>query len=53
MSSASSLPVGPKIFRYVSKVILQSIQLFCVLMKIEDQGYILMQVSFLMQVIFV
>ncbi|XP_056609235.1 chitobiosyldiphosphodolichol beta-mannosyltransferase isoform X1 [Triplophysa dalaica] len=43
ISELKGLRVGPKIFRYVSKVVLQSIQLFYVLMKIEDQGYILMQ----------
>ncbi|XP_055050089.1 chitobiosyldiphosphodolichol beta-mannosyltransferase [Misgurnus anguillicaudatus] len=43
ISELKGLRFGPKIFRYVFKVILQSIQLFYVLMKIEDQGYILMQ----------
>ncbi|ROL28006.1 Chitobiosyldiphosphodolichol beta-mannosyltransferase [Anabarilius grahami] len=43
ISELKGLRVGPKMFRYVSKVILQSFQLFYVLMKIEDQGYILMQ----------
>uniref|UniRef100_A0A8C1VQ84 Chitobiosyldiphosphodolichol beta-mannosyltransferase n=1 Tax=Cyprinus carpio TaxID=7962 RepID=A0A8C1VQ84_CYPCA len=43
ISELKGLTVGPRIFRYASKVIFQSFQLFYVLMKIEDQGYILMQ----------
>ncbi|XP_051569831.1 chitobiosyldiphosphodolichol beta-mannosyltransferase-like isoform X2 [Myxocyprinus asiaticus] len=43
ISELKGLKVGPKIFRYVSKVIFQCFQLYYVLMKIEDQGYILMQ----------
>ncbi|RXN02536.1 chitobiosyldiphosphodolichol beta-mannosyltransferase [Labeo rohita] len=43
ISELKGLTVGPKIFRYASKVIFQCFQLFYVLMKIEDQGYILMQ----------
>uniref|UniRef100_A0A8C0YHB5 ALG1 chitobiosyldiphosphodolichol beta-mannosyltransferase n=1 Tax=Cyprinus carpio carpio TaxID=630221 RepID=A0A8C0YHB5_CYPCA len=43
ISELKGLTVGPKIFRYASKVIFQTFQLFYVLMKIEDQGYILMQ----------
>jgi len=36
--------VGPKIFSYVTKVILQSLQLLHVLLKMETQSHILMQV---------
>ncbi|XP_016405868.1 chitobiosyldiphosphodolichol beta-mannosyltransferase-like [Sinocyclocheilus rhinocerous] len=43
ISELKGLTVGPRIFRYASKVIFQSFQLFYVLMKIEDQSYILMQ----------
>ncbi|KAM6914430.1 chitobiosyldiphosphodolichol beta-mannosyltransferase [Lycodopsis pacificus] len=35
--------VGPKVFRYVTKVILQSLQLLHVLLKMETQSHILMQ----------
>ncbi|XP_060747910.1 chitobiosyldiphosphodolichol beta-mannosyltransferase [Tachysurus vachellii] len=37
------LPFGPKILRYVTKVISQSLQLLYVLMKLDDQAYILLQ----------
>lgn len=37
--------VGPAIFRYVAKVILQSLQLFYVLQKIDLPSYVLMQVG--------
>ncbi|XP_030646563.1 chitobiosyldiphosphodolichol beta-mannosyltransferase [Chanos chanos] len=43
ISEIKGLQVGPKIFRYVSKVIFQSLQLLYVLSSIEDQSYILMQ----------
>ncbi|TRY60259.1 hypothetical protein DNTS_005921 [Danionella cerebrum] len=43
ISELKGFTVGPKIFRYVSKVMLQSFQLLYVLMKIEDQGYVLLQ----------
>ncbi|XP_058627511.1 chitobiosyldiphosphodolichol beta-mannosyltransferase isoform X2 [Onychostoma macrolepis] len=43
ISELKGLTVGPKIVRYASKVIFQTVQLFYVLMRIEDQGYILMQ----------
>ncbi|XP_026858600.1 chitobiosyldiphosphodolichol beta-mannosyltransferase isoform X1 [Electrophorus electricus] len=43
ISELKSLQVGPKIFVYVSKVICQSLQLFYVLMQLEDQAYILLQ----------
>ncbi|XP_060757127.1 chitobiosyldiphosphodolichol beta-mannosyltransferase isoform X2 [Neoarius graeffei] len=37
------LPFGPKILKYVTKVISQSLQLLYVLMKLDDQAYILLQ----------
>ncbi|TTJ38835.1 Chitobiosyldiphosphodolichol beta-mannosyltransferase [Bagarius yarrelli] len=36
-------PFGPPILRYVTKVISQSLQLLYVLMKLDDQAYILLQ----------
>lgn len=38
------LSVGPKILTYVTKVIIQSLQLLLVLLRMEIQSYILMQV---------
>lgn len=35
---------GPKFLTYVTKVIVQCLQLLCVLMKMELQSHILMQV---------
>lgn len=35
---------GPKMFTYVTKVIVQCLQLLSVLMRMELQSYILMQV---------
>ncbi|XP_076839363.1 chitobiosyldiphosphodolichol beta-mannosyltransferase [Brachyhypopomus gauderio] len=43
ISELRSLQVGPKILIYISKVIIQSLQLFYVLMQLEDQAYILLQ----------
>ncbi|XP_016332408.1 chitobiosyldiphosphodolichol beta-mannosyltransferase-like isoform X2 [Sinocyclocheilus anshuiensis] len=43
ISELKGLTVGPRIFRYASKVMFQSFHLFYVLIKIEDQSYILMQ----------
>ncbi|KAL7849691.1 hypothetical protein SRHO_G00190400 [Serrasalmus rhombeus] len=43
ISELKGIQVGPKIFRYASKVILQALQLLHVLLKMEDQAYILMQ----------
>lgn len=40
------LSVGPKILRYITKVISQSLQLFYVLMKLDDQAFILLQVFY-------
>uniref|UniRef100_A0A671XHE2 Chitobiosyldiphosphodolichol beta-mannosyltransferase n=1 Tax=Sparus aurata TaxID=8175 RepID=A0A671XHE2_SPAAU len=37
------LPVGPKILTYVTKVIIQSLQLLLVLLRMEIQSHILMQ----------
>ncbi|KAG7335323.1 hypothetical protein KOW79_001919 [Hemibagrus wyckioides] len=37
------LPYGPKILRYVTKVVSQSLQLLYVLMKLDDQAFILLQ----------
>uniref|UniRef100_A0ACB8FKU8 Uncharacterized protein n=1 Tax=Sphaerodactylus townsendi TaxID=933632 RepID=A0ACB8FKU8_9SAUR len=35
--------VGPKVFQYITKVIVQTIQLFYVMLKITNPGYILLQ----------
>uniref|UniRef100_A0A3B4D8Q6 Chitobiosyldiphosphodolichol beta-mannosyltransferase n=1 Tax=Pygocentrus nattereri TaxID=42514 RepID=A0A3B4D8Q6_PYGNA len=43
ISELKGIRVGPKIFRYASKVVLQAVQLLYVLLKMEDQAYILMQ----------
>ncbi|KAK6476148.1 chitobiosyldiphosphodolichol beta-mannosyltransferase [Huso huso] len=43
ISEVRGLTVGPAIFRYVAKVILQSLQLFYVLQKIDLPSYVLMQ----------
>ncbi|XP_072549930.1 chitobiosyldiphosphodolichol beta-mannosyltransferase [Salminus brasiliensis] len=43
ISELKGIQVGPKIFRYASKVILQSLQLLYVLLKLEDQAYIFLQ----------
>lgn len=37
--------MGPKIFSYVTKVLIQSLQLLLTLSKMETQSHILMQVS--------
>ncbi|KAI4893932.1 hypothetical protein NFI96_018183 [Prochilodus magdalenae] len=43
VSELKGIRVGPKVVRYASKVVLQSLQLLYVLTKLEDQAYILMQ----------
>ncbi|XP_031695411.1 chitobiosyldiphosphodolichol beta-mannosyltransferase-like isoform X2 [Anarrhichthys ocellatus] len=43
ITEVRGVPVGPKVFRYVTKVILQSLQLLHVLLKMETQSHILMQ----------
>ncbi|KAI1883993.1 hypothetical protein AGOR_G00221810 [Albula goreensis] len=43
ISELRGLSAGPKILRYVTKVILQSLQLFYALLKIDTPSYILMQ----------
>ncbi|XP_036409136.1 chitobiosyldiphosphodolichol beta-mannosyltransferase [Megalops cyprinoides] len=43
ISELKGLTAGPKILRYITKVILQSLQLFYVLLKIEAPSYALMQ----------
>nr|XP_040046472.1 chitobiosyldiphosphodolichol beta-mannosyltransferase isoform X2 [Gasterosteus aculeatus aculeatus] len=42
-TTCTSSSVGPKIFTYVTKVILQTLQLLLVLLKMETQSHILMQ----------
>ncbi|XP_064170731.1 chitobiosyldiphosphodolichol beta-mannosyltransferase [Anguilla rostrata] len=43
ISELTGLTAGPKILRYVTKVILQSLQLLYVLLKIDAPSYVLMQ----------
>ncbi|KAJ8253973.1 hypothetical protein COCON_G00205850 [Conger conger] len=43
ISELKGLTAGPKILRYVTKVILQSLQLFYVLVKIDAPSYVLKQ----------
>ncbi|XP_068434303.1 chitobiosyldiphosphodolichol beta-mannosyltransferase isoform X2 [Clinocottus analis] len=43
ITEVKGVQVGPKIFSYVTKVILQSLQLLRVLLKMETQSHILMQ----------
>ncbi|KAJ8373326.1 hypothetical protein AAFF_G00266290 [Aldrovandia affinis] len=43
ISELRGLTAGPKILRYVAKVILQSLQLFYVLLKVDLPSYVLMQ----------
>ncbi|XP_066498351.1 chitobiosyldiphosphodolichol beta-mannosyltransferase [Hoplias malabaricus] len=43
ISDLKGIQVGPRIFRYTSKVVFQSLQLLYVLLKLEDQAFILMQ----------
>ncbi|XP_068581919.1 chitobiosyldiphosphodolichol beta-mannosyltransferase [Cebidichthys violaceus] len=43
ISDVRGVQVGPKVFRYVTKVVLQSLQLLHVLLKTETQSHILMQ----------
>ncbi|XP_054851285.1 chitobiosyldiphosphodolichol beta-mannosyltransferase [Eublepharis macularius] len=35
--------VGPKVFQYIAKVIVQIVQLFYMMLKIENPGYVLLQ----------
>ena len=41
-------PVGPKVLTYVTKVMVQSLQLLHVLLKMELQSHILMQVCLIL-----
>ncbi|XP_063077511.1 chitobiosyldiphosphodolichol beta-mannosyltransferase [Engraulis encrasicolus] len=43
ISEVKGLGVGPKILKYVTKVVLQSLQLFYTLLNLEDHSHVLMQ----------
>ncbi|MBN3303900.1 ALG1 mannosyltransferase, partial [Amia calva] len=43
VSEMKGLAVGPKILQYIAKVVLQSVQLFYVLLKMDTPSYVLMQ----------
>ena len=45
--------VGPKLFQYVIKVIVQAIQLLYTMLKIDQPSYILLQVCFVLGVILI
>ncbi|KAM6957285.1 chitobiosyldiphosphodolichol beta-mannosyltransferase [Aplochiton taeniatus] len=43
IAEVKGLSVGPRVFKYVTKVILQSLQIFLVLMKMEVQSHLFLQ----------
>ncbi|XP_069037136.1 chitobiosyldiphosphodolichol beta-mannosyltransferase isoform X2 [Lepisosteus oculatus] len=42
-SPLSALAVGPRVLQYVTKVVLQSLQLLCILLKIDTPAHVLLQ----------
>ncbi|MBN3313628.1 ALG1 mannosyltransferase, partial [Atractosteus spatula] len=43
ISDLKGLTVGPRVLQYVTKVVLQSLQLLCVLLKIDTPAHVLLQ----------